>query len=177
MAVAMVAAAFLRRKILTVKAFRQFLLRRVADGKDLAAEMQRLTGHRVVEVERDALLLHGDDRRVHDAAVLADHRHDPPHLHQVLAEFPADHEGRFRHVEAALLVIRAITLLRAERKGEGVAFRKPFHLRFEAGNQHVRAVDIVQRALLRRAVHDGSVDFQFVGEDGHFVLVYLHLNR
>ena len=59
-------AALFGREELAVQTFSQFFFGCIPYGHDLAAEVQRLAGHRGVEVHRDLVFLHFHDHSVTD---------------------------------------------------------------------------------------------------------------
>ena len=59
-------AALFGREELAVQTFSQFFFGCIPYGHDLAAEVQRLAGHRGVEVHRDLVFLHFHDHSATD---------------------------------------------------------------------------------------------------------------
>ena len=158
-----------------MQAFPELFFRGVAHGEDRPLEGEGLAGHRVVEVDRDGRVLDRDDLRVADLAFAVQHRHHTPGHEQVLAQDALHLEGRLRDVETALGIIGAVGLLRADLEAESVSGLLARELRLELREEHVEALDIVQRLSLRGAVHDHAVHAGGVAQDDHFVVLDLHI--
>ena len=177
-----VAAAFpvpvtgmLRRQEFAVQAFPELFFGGVAHGKDLPFECEGLAGHRVVEVDGDGRVLDLDDLRMADLAFAVQHRHHPTGHEQVLAQDALHLEGRLRDIETALGVIGPIGLLRSDFEGESVSGLLARKLRLEFGEEHMEALDIVQRLSLRGVVHHHAVHPGGIAQDDHFVVLNLHI--
>ena len=170
----MAAVVLLRGKEFPVEAFREFLLGRVADGNHFPAEMQDFAGHGMVEVHRHAFLLHFHDRGVDDAAVGTHHRQNPADFHQVFAHLTLDGEGGLGQEDPALFVVGAVTVFRLDREGEDGPLFEAFHGFLELGDEHMRALDVVQGLFFVGAVHQLSVHGEVVGQEDNFILFDSH---
>ncbi len=168
---------FLGGKILSVKPFCQFFFRCIADGKNLPGKVQFLSGHRVIEIEGDAVVFDIDNQGLEYIAVTSHHRNGPPDLHQILPDLSIDRKGRAGNIETHLLVIRAIPFFGGDGKGECSPFFEPFDFGFEFWNEHMGPVDIVQGTFFSSTVGKGSVYGKVVCDDHDFILFYFHVIR
>ena len=150
--------------------------RYVAHRYDLDVEVERLAGHRVVEVHLHGLLADLLDDAHHAVALIVAHRNLRTHEEDVLGEFAVHHEYVFGQVYHGVGDQFAVTVLRLKGKRDSFADLLAQNRLFEFGEQHACSEDKFERLARTRLVCDLSVDGELVVHADHFVLFYFHNN-
>ena len=176
-ALAFLAAAFLRREILAVQAFLQFLVGGVAHRLHLAGEVERLAGHGVVEIHRHAVVEDIGHGALDHLPVLVHHRDHPADDQEVFPDLAVYGESLFRDGDHIFGMVFAVSLFCGQGELEGLSGFLAFHGGLELRKEHSGSVDVFERRFRTGLVCDNAFNLKFVGEGGHFVLFYLHISR
>lgn len=169
------ARTFLFRKEFSVEAFLQFLFGGVAHFENLSCEMHCFAGHRRVEVHCDVLLLDLHNHSLTYFPCGIQHRNETPDFEKVIPYLSVDHERFLRDVEDLFQIILAIPFLRDYRAFEIISRLLALYSGLEFRDEHMRALDVVQRRIFVSFVHYLSFDFQLVGHYDDLVFRNFHI--
>lgn len=137
-------ASFLREEF-SVEAFGNLLLGSFAYREHCTGEVEDLACHRVVEVDCHTVFLHFHDDALDKFACAIVHRDDASRYEEVLADDAVDFEALLREVEAVPRVILTVAFFRLDGCLESVSFFLSLEYRLECRDEHVLALDVVQR--------------------------------
>ena len=152
----------------------QVLGRYVAHRNDLDVEVERLAGHRVVEVHLDVLVADLLDRAHHAVALGVAHRHLAADEEDILGELAVHHEDVLRQIDDRLGDQLAVAVLGLQRERDLLAGLLALDGLLELREQHARAEDEFQGLSRTRLVRDLSIDGELVVHADHLVLFYFH---
>ena len=138
--------------------------------------MEGLAGEVVVEVHHDSVFADLRDPGIFDMAVLVVHRQPAADLEQIFADLSVDLEGAAGEFDDPRGIVLPVPFGRRDFKSEGAARLQTLDLGFKAGNEHLHAVNVVQRLLFRGHVDDLSVHGEFVAHLHDFVFSYFHFS-
>ena len=157
-----------------MQALFELLLGSIAHLQDLPLEIKHLSGHRMIEIHGNTVLLNLYNPSVDYLTGTVQHRNKITRLQKILAKLAIYLKTVFGNIETMLGLICAITFLRAHLELEAVAGLLAFYLRLKFGDKHMSAVDVIQRLLLSGLVCNFSVYGKFICKNYHFVFLYLH---
>ena len=156
-------------------AHHHILGRSLAHLDDLPRKLERLAGHRMIEVHRHAVLAD----RLHDAdqpvALIVAHRQLVAHLEQAVLDLALDHEHLLGQFDYGIRHHVAVCFGRLETKGETAARLQSLQLLFKSRQQEAGAVYEPQRALGRNRFDDFAVDFQLVAQSHKSLFSDFHI--
>ena len=172
-ALALVAVALLG-KVFSVEPFLELFVGGVAYGLDLAGEMQRLAGHRVVEVHSHGFFTHCGDGALDHLSFGIEHRQHASYDEQLRGGLAVDCESLQRQLYEIFRIVGAVAFLGRKREFERVAGNLSVKGLFKFGQQHSCAVDILEGCFGSGLVGDFAFNFKGVADRYDFVFLNLH---
>jgi len=142
------AATALVRKEFSMESFCELLLCSLSYRNHLTGEIERLACHRMVEIHYDSLFLHFEDHSWNDLSLAVEHRYHATYLHCLLLELAVNHECGLRELYNLLLLVFAVSVLRADSECEFISWLLAFESFLELREEHVCSVDVVKRLSL-----------------------------
>ena len=155
----------------------------VTHVNNLAHEVQRLAGQRVIEVDGHLVIRNLHDLRIDDLPVHGVHRHDSTFVHTLRVELViAVVEQLLVERHDAVIVILAVCLIRGDDKVKRVIHILAEHRRLKHRQHHSFAMAINKRTLQCSGLHHFLLAIfayhkHLVDEGGNFLVFNLHIRK
>lgn len=142
---------------------------------DRPFEFESLTGHRVVEVHRNALIAYGFNCSDHTVSLVIAHGKLISDFEHAVLDFAVDHEYLFRKIDNGFGHNFAVRFSCFEPECERVARLEPGKVCFECGKQKAASEYELERTFGRYGFDDRSVDFQLIAKTYKFFFFDFHV--
>ena len=158
----------------SVQAFLEFLLGGVADGEDLAGEIEGLAGHGVIEVHHDAVVLDFMYLAVHYAALLVHHRYHVADCQETFLDLALYLKDVLGQLDYHVGVVLAVAFGGSEGELKGVTGLLAGYVLLELGQEISHAEDEVEGTVFCGLVGYLAVHCEGVGKCYYFLFTDFH---